>query len=491
MCSRNGTNSKDMSNVHYNWEHIDTFPYVPTNVGHIEVDTPNLITNLDTALSITQSSADNYIYNGIPFKVKDHILTINDLTLPLPQRTNISTIEQLFLNSGFRISNNDISITTIDLSTVSFKEILQALTCISLKNLHIVSSTFNQNKRIKYGKVIFDIYLKVETGSGNIQAKDKDLRWLNEVDTLKLKSKLFDETSYQVGVNSKQYTSTSYAELIFSNVFSLLQTLEFDNTHISMQPLDFTISHGLLNNIKIRDMMLLMNNCIGYNNNCFIIRPTVKDIHYGRVYSVFTSISSDTRSQLGFINYDIGSALQSICLQKVQDDSLYPLHKELMNDKVAFRNKVMIETSKDMDWVKEELSKINNLDKMPKNYEKYPTLKVYYAEAIPLRNEILANADPILLSRATIFAKSKWIKIVAAKDKVEFVEDGKKESSIFFFIWTQWERQIREIMMNCFSNPSACHQVHDAVYSTQDINASVIESRVLVETGFNVKISKN
>jgi len=60
---------------------------------------------------------------------------------------------------------------------------------------------------------------------------------------------------------------------------------------------------------------------------------------------------------------------------------------------------------------------------------------------------------------------------------------------VFFFIWTQWERQIREVMMSCFDNPTACHQVHDAIYSRQKIDPKLIEAAVLEQTGFSVKIS--
>jgi len=67
--------------------------------------------------------------------------------------------------------------------------------------------------------------------------------------------------------------------------------------------------------------------------------------------------------------------------------------------------------------------------------------------------------------------------------------DGKKDTSIYFFIWTQWERQIRESMMSCFNNPSSCHQVHDAVYSKQIIDSVTIEEKVLEYTGFKVQIS--
>jgi len=37
--------------------------------------------------------------------------------------------------------------------------------------------------------------------------------------------------------------------------------------------------------------------------------------------------------------------------------------------------------------------------------------------------------------------------------------------------------------------PSACHQVHDAIYSKQLIDPVTIENRVLEEAGFKIEIS--
>lgn len=235
--------------------------------------------------------------------------------------------------------------------------------------------------------------------------------------------------------------------------------------------------------------MLILSNCIGYDHS-FVIRPQLIDNQYSRVYSVFTSIGSATRELLGFRNYDIGSALQTITLQRVTQPSIYPLHQELMNDKRAFRSKIMSETGQDMAWVKEELSKVDNLDKMPQSYKQHPTLQKYYEEAQILRKEVIDGADTLVASRAYEFAKPKWKAIYKeGKKEPDFIIDGKKESSIFFFIWTQYEREIREAMMNCFSVPEACHQVHDAVYSREEVDPRLIEESVLEETGFVVKIS--
>ncbi len=431
-----------------------------------------------------------YHYKDLTFKLKDGWLIWNDKKIELPKRTEISTFQRVAMSLGMVISLEDKD-SRLDFQTISFRKLLHVFTMLALKDLKIIPNSFTQRKQYSYGVNVFEVYYKAVSTSGRIKATQKNLSWLNEQDTKKLKSKLFDNSnhSYRVGSHYMRYKPTDLAERIFARVLELLNLLEFADNKVDPKPLDFKVPNENLKIIRLRDIMLLLGQCVGYNNG-FIIRPEITDYQYSRVYSVFTSISSDTRKVLGFYNYDIGAALQTICLQLVDDPSQYPLHQELMHDKKAFRAQVQDEIGKDIKWVKKELSKVNNLDSMPKKYNQYPLLKAYYQEALPLRAEIIDNAEQQILSRATKFANNKLRKIwTKGKKEPDFIEDGKKESSVFFFIWTQWERQIRESMMSCFDDPNACHQVHDAVYSRQIIDPGTIEAKVLSDTGFVVKIS--
>ena len=434
----------------------------------------------------------NYSYKEHSFQLSDGFLFMDGSKIPLPHFTEISTIQRVALSLGFQLSQNDEAYKEIDINQLSsFKEVLHVLTALALKDLSLVPNSFKQSKQLKYGEVIFNVYVNAVSGSGHIMATHRAMRWLNEQDTLKLKAKLFDtsDSKYKVGGYSMKYTPTPRAEKLLSTLFDLLKALDFKQTHIEMQPLDFTVDMQQLQQMPLRDVIMLLNDCIGYDNR-FIIRPTLTDDQYSRVYSVFTSIKSTTRTLLGFTNYDIGSALQTICLQLVDNPSLYPLHQELMNDKNAFRQKVMIETGHDLKWAKKELSKANNLDNMPKRYKHYPILEAYYKEAVSLREEVIQSADTTILERAEAFAKPKWRKKwLKDKKEPEFIVDGVKESSLFFFIWTQYEREIREAMMGCFSAPEACQQVHDAVYSREEVDMQVLEEVAFGVTGFRVKIS--
>ncbi len=434
----------------------------------------------------------DYAYANHSFQLKDDCLLVGGSKILLPQFTEVSTLQRVILNLGLQLNQHNKPQQEIDINKISsFKEILYVLTALALKDLSLVPNSFKQSKQLKYGEIIFKVYVQAVSGSGHIMATNNAMRWLNEQDTLKLKAKLFDtsEAKYKVGGYSMKYTPTPLAENIFNTLFDLLKALDFKQNHIEMQPLDFTVDMQQLQQMPLRDVIMLLNVCIGYDNG-FVIRPEVTDNQYSRVYSVFTSIKSSTRTLLGFNNYDIGSALQTICLQLVKNPSLYPLHQELMNDKNRFRQKVMLETGNDLEWAKRELSKANNLDNMPEKYKRYPTLEAYYKEAVLLREEVIQSADATILERAEAFAKPKYCtKWVKGKKEPEFIVDGVKESSLFFFIWTQYEREIREAMMSCFNTPEACHQVHDAVYSTEVVEPQTIEAKVLAEIGFKVKIS--
>lgn len=462
--------------------HTGSLPICTQNTGTLQ--------NTSTILSHNDSGpVKTYQYNSHTFQLLDGHFFFNKLNLELPQRTNINTFERLSLSLGLPISSEDrVQEFDIEKNSNSFRDLLHTLTLLALKDLNIVNNNFSHHKQYAYGENVFEVYLKSSTGSGRISSSDRNIRWLNEQDTLDLKSELFTTSGYQTSSHSMRYSPTSDVEKIMKTVFKLLKSVDFVHNNLKDESLDFMVTIDNLSNIKLRDTMLLLGECIGYKNG-FIIRPKITDQQYSRIYSIFTSIGSLTRKNLGFHNYDVGAALQTICLHLVENRALYPLHQEYVENKTDFRNKIQKETRQNDIWVKKELSKINNLDEMPKKYNQYPLLVAYYQEAQQLRKEIIDTAEPIILSRAVDFAKIKFKPIwEKGQKKPQFIEDGKKESSIFFFIWTAWERQIRQSMMSCFDEPSACQQVHDAVYSKQIIDPEIIEAKVLNDTGFLINI---
>lgn len=471
-------------NEPYIWSHIDT-AICDRDDGSEDL-CPVVLISRDGDL--VYKNGITYYINNHSFTLKNNIFTRNGLSVELPTHRTITPIERLWLGLGFVFGKDDTEF-DLDAAETDFKSILHILTTMALKDLKLISGQFTQHKQQRYGEHIFETYLLAVTGSGRIEARNRHIRFLNEEDTKQLKAKLFTTSNYQVGVRAMEYTPTVVAERVMQKVFEYLDAIVFKRSDTALEPLDFKVTKEQLHQIRLRDVMLLLSCCIGYNDG-FVIRPEVQDTQQSRVYSVFTSISSDTRALLGFTNYDIGSALQTICLQLVDNPALYPLHQELRDDKHTFRTAIMRETGKSMKEVKKELSKADNLDKLPNRYNHYPKLKAYCEEGFNLRKDVIQNADEKTLATAQTFAKPKWEK-VWHKDKkeYEFIKDGVKESSLFFFIWTQTERTIRKAMMQCFKAPEACHEVHDAVYSREELDVKMLEQAVLGTTGFSVKIS--
>jgi len=362
---------------------------------------------------------------------------------------------------------------------------------MALLDLEVIPSSLSLEKRLNYGKNIFGLYLKAITGSGRIHSDDKYLRWINEKDTYALKSKLFSTgelRSYQSGMSSMKYQHTSLMEAIIKEAIDYLQMIDFTpNDTLTPEPLDFILPKALLSQIKLQDLAILLNDCIGYKEG-FVIRPQPLDSQQSRIYSCFTAISSQTRKALGFINYDIGAALQTICLGLVKDPSLYPLHQQLIQNKVLFRQTIMNETGNDLAWVKQELSKLDNESEGKQHAS--TTLHAYYLEALDLRKDVINSVPKATHSIASTHAKTEYTKTWDKQSKTYiYIPSGIKESSLFFFIWTQYERTIREAMSECFTHPSACQHVHDAIYSKETIVIATIEHHVLQRTGFRVNIS--
>lgn len=425
-------------------------------------------------------------YDGLSYAITDTTLTVDDVTVNLPSRTVVSPIERVCIALGIPVSNTDEE-NTLDASTIYFKKIMHTLSTMALKDLKLIRSNLSLLNQQSYGVHLYNLYIKSTSGSGQISAQDKDIRWWNEQDSLQLKSKLFKTSnkSYQAGVYSLTYEPTGLTLDIMKRAIEYIKMLSFEeNKDLYMEPSDFIIPISSLNLIRFQDLAILLNDYIGYKEG-FIIRPQPLDSQQSRIYSCFTAISSQTRKILGFINYDIGAALQTICLGLVKDPSLYPLHQELIQDKAVFRQKVMTETGNDLAWVKQELSKLDNEPKGKQH--KSLTLQAYYLEALVLRKDVINTVPQHVLDIANAYAKPEYAKTWDKQNKTYiFTPIGTKESSLFFFIWTQYERLIREAMSECFSEPAACQHVHDAIYSKEQVDIPTIEHHVLQKTNFAV-----
>jgi hypothetical protein len=187
--------------------------------------------------------------------------------------------------------------------------------------------------------------------------------------------------------------------------------------------------------------------------------------------------------------------MQTIVAHFVDMDN-YPMHKRLIEDKYAFREELCWVLNKNMDEVKQIISAADNGKPYRDLCECSSILQEYVQEASTLVDsflEVIQEHNPDLLDVAKVHAKHIF-EIIAWEKKAGFAKKQPKlqktpafnKYSLFFFVWTQIEREIRHAMMNCFSG--FVHEVHDAVYSKEVVDISILEQTVLEQTGISVKI---
>lgn len=407
-------------------------------------------------------------------------------------KSKLQDIEKIAMSLGIAICNSDLEIKA---TGVSIRNVMESLTMVALKEYKILTSSMTPTTQYSFANHYFNFYVKVISGSGRIYSKDCDRKWFYNHDNNKLLNKLLTkDTSYSTyNGNCMKFKPTSLAEEIIKRILVLFNLVEFSNSPSNLfNPMNhILVDKAIIPQIKFTDAIILLRNSIGYIDGKFIIDLNKQDTITDRVYSVFTSISSETRKALGYINYDIGAALQTITLQLVKDSELYPLHQRLINDKNSFRTEVTNQTGKSLPWVKKELSKLDNME----NYNtKIEILAEYFEESKCLRASLIEQME-VENDSKLIIAKSKASDILIKqwddlKKEYQFTASGeKKESSVFFFIWTQYERKIREAMKIPFTNLLDIIDVHDAIYSKEEVSLDLIEKAVFEQTGFRVKVS--
>ena len=226
-----------------------------------------------------------------------------------------------------------------------------------------------------------------------------------------------------------------------------------------------------------------------------VIRHDAKtNENWGRSYNVFCRIRSKERLQLGYISYDMNAALQSISLQLVgATEADYPMLWHYTSDK-EYKKQIRGEIANDLgieiSEVKEKLTAFANGSITGKSKHKY--YKAFYVESDKLRREVLKYASesaPDVLKRAIEQSKRDIPKELdwTDTDIRETSAEMRNKASVFFFVWTWYERLIRQAMLTVLTDGI---ELHDAVYSKMDVDIKTIEAIILERTGFKVLIGK-
>ncbi len=262
------------------------------------------------------------------------------------------------------------------------------------------------------------------------------------------------------------------------------------------------VSLDMLGSLSMGSLLLLLNQAdfSPYDRYLAVSLANLAQTnhHIGRSYNVLSSLKSDERKALGFINYDMSSAIQIICFGLLYRYSADPELFSRFNlifqygfdrdFKRELRQKISADLAMPVDEVKALLTAYANGSS--KHSEQHPLLAAFSEDSDLLRREVIAliaQHEPQVLQMALnqtrqIFDdKMDWKSTHRLDDETE-----RKKSSVFFFIWTYYEKQIRDAMLSL--TPDGI-PVHDAVYSRHSIPLADFEQRIFERTGFEVKVS--
>ena len=271
----------------------------------------------------------------------------------------------------------------------------------------------------------------------------------------------------------------------------------------STSPLYITVSLSDLSKLSFTSILTLLNHSHASQQqgsiDVSLANLSTTDPSIGRHYNVFTRIRSAERQQLGYINYDLSSGIQIIAFSLVYRYSsnpnlfeTFPLLFKYGYDqafKKQFRQDIASSLNLPIDEVKQLLTAYANGGKH--NIDKHPSLKAFYDESDLLRREVISlitQCEPKVLALAISQSKKEfppemdWMSTDAEMDN----DEARAKSSVFFFIWTYYEKQIRDAMLSVVDDGIA---LHDAIYSKHNLPCDVFEKAVLDQTGFEVKIS--
>lgn len=424
---------------------------------------------------------------------------------PNPETLNLTPNQQVFASGGLPIYNEYATSPIrigMDSDQFSIPDLISLCLLLSLSRERWLHHAMTSANAFRYCQHLNSI-IKLIAYSERVYSKNESMEYLYHKDRRFSFNQLIERPSGQrayPGTSSYKYKFTDPMKGIIKNTVDFFLSLELEIGEKVTPESDLILSTDMIREMidegLYRDLYILLNHLVGKDEDGnYIINNTsqIQDVQESRVYSLMTTIKGKSREILGYINYDISACMQTI-VASVVDMSKYPQHQALIDDKRAFRSRIQTELNKTYDQVKEILSAADNGKKYQKYRETSETLDSYIGEAETMVDEFIAyfkEHNITVYHTATSYAKTEWEKewsvdSKTGKDTLNLIPVGFKKFSIFFFIWTQIEREIRHAMMSCFDG--FVHEVHDAVYSKQDISCETLEQAVLEQTGISVKI---
>jgi len=221
----------------------------------------------------------------------------------------------------------------------------------------------------------------------------------------------------------------------------------------------------------------------------------------GRTYNIFTRLRSEERIALGYHSYDMSSGIQIISFgilyryasdRYSEADDLTAAYRLIFHYgwnprcKKKLRRLLAKQLRISVPKIKEMLTSYANGSK--KSTGRNKLLEDFRQESDRLRREVIsvvAHYEQHILEGAILQSKRDLSEVVDWKD--DAIEDGldREKSSVFFFVWTYFEKQIRDAMLSVVDDGIP---VHDAIYSKRLVPFADFEDAIYRQTGFEVKI---
>ncbi len=353
--------------------------------------------------------------------------------------------------------------------------------------LHILNT---EQKIRTFGKHLFTVYLASATKNGFIRSEDTALRYFSDnKDIEKLFLYFFDKEKTQMNVfkHYNTYVPTDAIHKVSEDIYAFIRGLEYEepeDENITETGDIFSFDFDRLVMIDIRDRMLILSRAIGVKEGRVWVNIGNDDNGFNRVYNLINTIKSKSRLEL--IEYDVGACQQTILMNVVNDWESYPLHLKLLRDKVDFRNKIGQILHCDYDEAKVHITAISNGRKLTyyKKAVEQEKLKEFHEEAQRLAT---AFVEIVKTNYADVYEGAEKLAKEAKKNQ-QISVNGKKYYGHLFHMYAYFERQIREAMKSCFTQPT--YDVHDAVYSREVLDPQILVDAVLEQTGFKVLIER-
>lgn len=459
---------------------------------------------------------------------------------PEPSGTDIKSFDKKMISTYI---DEGIKQVRAEGGEFAFSGILGAITGYVLRHETDLINDVNQvRKVVKVGTAVIMLIVQIQARKDNagtpIHSKNKYAQYLltqlNKVSFIDL---LFNRTNaYSTGNDrlaayAKKWSLTPLTEEITAKMVSKVipiikeaaigEGVTVNTTHIEapicseesvtqeynpeLSSVDIEVDH--LVNLSVPSIIQLVN-LAAPSSKCGCISVSLMNLSsadpsLGRTYNVFTSLRSEERKELGFNNYDISGGIQIISfgilyryassLYRTADDlfSEYPMifrYGWEPDYKAQLRAKISEGLGVPVDEVKALLTAYANGSH--RSVDGSSELEQFKAESDSLRREVTAliyrNERPILdaairQSKHRFPEGMDWSSL-----SPEEPEMARMKSSVYFFIWTYFEKQIRDAMLSVVDDGIP---LHDAIYSRHQIPFSVFEQAVVEQTGFEVKIS--